>query len=113
MARGKPKSDLYMPKPTEWKWDSLSDFDVRNRLQAARDTRARLEAEMERLREEREAARRDLWARLPKAKLYEQQTKLARLEDMGKQLVQLGKLLGQVTTAIEYIERRASMEATA
>lgn len=109
MARAKPRSDLYMPKPTEWNWKTLSDFDIRNRLQAARDTRARLEAEMERLREEREAARQELWGRLPEAKLYEQQTRLARLEDMGKQLVQLGKLLGQVTTAIEYIERHAAM----
>lgn len=103
------KKSLYIPKPTEWTWDTISDYTVRDRLAAARQTRERLEGWSDDLRRQRREAQRELWERLPMAKLYEQQTKLARLEDMGKQLTQLGKLLGQVTAAIEYIEERTGM----
>src|SRR5262249_37759043 len=99
------KRSLYIPKPTEWNWETISAYDIRDRLLAARSTQERLEAWANDLRRQRREAQRELWERLSEAKLYEQQTKLARPEDMGKQLTGIGKLLGQVTTAIEYIER--------
>lgn len=115
-AKRKPaidKRSIYIPKPTEWDWEKISDFVVRDRLNAARATQERLQGWVDDLTRQRKDAQRELWERLPEAKLYEQRTKLALLNELGKQLIATNKLLSQVATAIEYIESHMSREVTA
>lgn len=103
---GIDRKALYIPKPSEWDFRKLDPAEVERRLTAARGSVGKLDDWAGKLHDEREGAKRELWDRLPTAKLYEQQTKLARLEDMGKQLAQIAKLRAQIATAIEYIEKR-------
>lgn len=100
----KPKADLYIPRPTEWNWDTLSDAEIARRLDAAKATQAKIidwSAELTQARDERW---KTLRGRLSEAKLFETQAEMAKIEDAGKQLKQLGRLLTQANAAIKYIE---------
>lgn len=103
---GIDKRSVYIPRPTEWHWETLSEKDAETRLAQAKDTYAKLVGWVADLKRERDEMWAELRERLPAAKLGETKLKLARIEDAGKQLAQLGRLLGQASTAIEYIERR-------
>jgi hypothetical protein len=106
------KRSLYLPRPQDWDFYKLSDLTIRDRLVAARATRERLEGWAVDLQRQRDEGWQALKARLPEAKLYETKVGLARLEDAGKQLADIQKMLKQVTRAIEYIEERTGAGVT-
>ena len=121
VVAGIDRKSLYIPEPGKWEWKNLTKVEVDKRLAAARDTVQKLQDWLDGLALHRERKRAEVWESLRNGARLTEYSKTGgwkvdgqtELENLGKEMAVLEKLLAQCNEAIESVEKRRQVERLA